>query len=73
MLERDIEQVGEHGFTEADINRWFARANDIEAGEPAAHPILFERCYERAVEVFGGKAELKLGFFGRHFPPFMIP
>ncbi len=73
LLERDIELVGERDFTEEQINQWFARANEMEAGEPAAHRILLERCYERAVEAFGGKAEIKLGFFGRYFPPIMIP
>jgi hypothetical protein len=73
QLERDIEQVGERDFTEEQINQWFARANEIEAGEPAAHRILLERCYERAVEVLGGKAEIKLNSWTRHFPPLMIP
>jgi len=73
QLERDIEQVGERGFTEDHINHWFARANDIEAGEPAAHRILFERCYERAVEALGGTAEIKLNIFNRHFPPLLVP
>jgi hypothetical protein len=73
QLERDIEQVGERDFTEEQINQWFARSNEIEAGEPAAHRILLERCYERAVETLGGKADIKLSVFGRHFPPIMIP
>lgn len=72
-LERDIELVGERGFTEEQLNQWTARADEIEAGEPAAHRILLERCYERAVETLGGKAEIKPGIFGRHFPPIMIP
>jgi len=73
QLDRDIDLVGERDFTEEQINQWFARANEIEAGEPAAHRILLERCFERAVEALGGKAEIKLGIFGRHFPPIMIP
>lgn len=73
QLERDIEQVGERDFTEQQINQWFARANDIEAGEPAAHRILLERCYERAVEALGGTAEIKLNIFTRHIPPIMVP
>jgi hypothetical protein len=73
MLERDIELMGERDFTEKQINEWYARANELEAGEPAAHHILLERCYERAVEAVGGKTDIKLGFFGRHFPPIMIP
>ena len=73
QLERDIELIGERDFTEEQINQWFARANDIEAGEPAAHRILLKRCQERADEALGGKTDDKLGFFGRHFPPIMIP
>ncbi|MDD5322754.1 MAG: hypothetical protein PHD43_19510 [Methylococcales bacterium] len=73
QLERDIEQVGERDFTEENINQWFARANDIEAGEPAAHRILLERSYERAVEILGGEAEIKFNCFKRHFPPIMVP
>jgi hypothetical protein len=34
---------------------------------------LLELCLERAVEALGGKAEIKLGVFSRHFPPIMIP
>lgn len=73
QLGRDIERAGERDFTEDQINQWCARANEIEAGEPAAHHILFERCYERAVEAIGGKADIRLSFWDRHYPPFMIP
>jgi hypothetical protein len=73
QLERDIDQAGERDFTEAQINQWFAKANEIEAGEPAAHRILFERCYERANDALGGEAEIKLNTFTRHFPPLLIP
>lgn len=73
QLERDIDQVGERDFTEAQINQWRARANDLEAGEPAAHRVLLERCYERAVEALGGKAEdIRLGLFSRHLPIVML-
>ncbi len=77
LLERDIEMAGERDFTEEQINQWFARANEIEAGEPAAHRILLERCYERAAKALGGKPEeIKLRFYERFlrlFPPIMIP
>jgi hypothetical protein len=74
QLERDIEQVGERDFTEEQINQWYARANEIEAGEPAAHRILLELCYERAVEALGGKVDtIKLNFVERYLPPVMIP
>lgn len=73
QLERDIEQVGERDFTEENINQWFARANDIEAGEPAAHRVLLKRCYERTVETLGGEAKIKLNAFERYFPPIMVP
>ena len=73
LLERDIDLVGERDFTEQQINQWFATANEIEADEPAAHRILLERCYERAVDALGGTAEIKLGIFGRHLPLIMIP
>lgn len=74
QLERDIELVGEHGFTEEHINQWFARANEIEAGEPAAHRALLQKCYERAAKALGGEPEkIELGFFERFWPPIMIP
>lgn len=77
QLERDIEQVGEHGYTEEQLNQWFARANEIEAGEPAAHRILLEKCYERAAKALGGQPEeIKLRFYERFIrllPPIMIP
>ena len=74
QLERDIDLVGERDFAEKQINEWFARANEIEAGEPAAHRILLELCHERAVEVLGGKLdEIKLRFYERFLPPIMIP
>ena len=74
QLERDIEQVGEHGYTEEHINLWFARANEIEAGEPAPHPVLLQRCYERAAKALGGTPEqIKPGLFDRFLPFIMIP
>jgi hypothetical protein len=73
QLERDIDSVGERDFTEEQINQWFSSANDIEAGEPAAHPILLERCFERAVDALGGTAEIKLNYLQRHAPIIMVP
>ena len=73
QLERDIDQVGERDFTEEHINQWVARANDIEAGEPAAHHVLLDRCFKRAVETLGGTDNITLSFFDRYFPPIMIP
>lgn len=73
QLERDIDLVGERGFTEEQINQWFARANDIEAGEPAAHPILLERCFERAVAALGGTVDEKLNYLQKHAPLIMVP
>jgi len=74
MLDRDIELAGERDFTEEQINQWFARANEIEAGEPAAHRILLELCHERAVEALGGKLdEIKLRCYERYLPLIMIP
>lgn len=72
QLERDIELAGERDFTEAQINQWTARANDIEAGEPAAHRVMLEQCYQRAVETLGGKSEAKTGFWW-HLPPILVP
>lgn len=52
-LEREIEAAGERGFTEEQVAAWFARANEIEATEPASNHLLFERCYRRACEITG--------------------
>jgi hypothetical protein len=54
-LERDIEAAGERSFTEAQLADWVAKCNDLEAGEPAFHPGLWERCYLRACENLGHK------------------
>ncbi|SJM94991.1 hypothetical protein [Crenothrix polyspora] len=72
-LEHEIDLIGERGFTEQQLNQWTAKAHEIEAGEPAAHKVLLEKCYERAVETLGGTATLKLNFFERHCPLLMIP
>lgn len=71
LIERDIEARGERGFDEEDLNKWAARCNEIEAGEPAAHPALFERCNLRACEVMGSKPG-KVSFWRRHRPAIFI-
>ncbi|WP_143054440.1 hypothetical protein [Massilia timonae] len=55
LLEKSIEEQGERTFIEADLAKWTARCNEIEAGEPAAHPALFEECYQRACSSLGSK------------------
>lgn len=52
-LERDIEAVGERGFTETQVTAWFARANEIEATEPVANKVLLERAYLQACTILG--------------------
>lgn len=71
LVERDIAAVGERGFTEDDINKWEARCNEIEAGEPAAHPGLWERCNIRACEVMGSKPG-PVSFWQRRRPAIII-
>lgn len=71
LVERDIAACGERGFTEDDINKWEARCNEIEAGEPAAHPGLWERCNFRACEVMGSKPG-HVSFWRRHRPAIFI-
>jgi hypothetical protein len=75
LLERDIELAGQRDFTEADVSRWTVRCNEIEAGEPAAHPALMERCYQRACTALGHtpEAAIPLSFWQRHCPPIVIP
>jgi hypothetical protein len=73
LLERDIEVAGERTFTEAQLGTWSARANEIEAGEPAAHALLFRKCHERAVAALGGTLEQHMNWFQRLLPPVLIP
>ena len=54
-LEREIEALGERGFTEAQVAVWFARANEIEAAEPATNDVLWERSYRKACGIVGVK------------------
>lgn len=67
LLERDIELPGERNFTEDQVAQWASRCNEIEAGEPAAHPGLFERANHRACEAMGSK-QGKLSFWRMHRP-----
>jgi hypothetical protein len=74
LLERDIESAGERDFTEHQLNDWAARCNEIEAGEPAPHPGLLERCYLRACDSLGSKPSLsKLSWWQRMRPAIFIP
>lgn len=74
LLERDIELVGQRDFTEADINKWAGRCNEIDASAPAMHPRLKEECYLRACASMGstpqGKADLS--WWRRVCPPIAI-
>lgn len=74
LLERDIELAGQPDFTETDLAKWAARCNEIEAGEPAAHAGLMERCYQRACTALGQTPEqvVALTFWQRHCPPVVI-
>jgi len=60
-LNREIEKVGERAFDEAMLNQWFARAGEIEHGEPAQNGGLFQKCYERACLLLGGEPRHKEG------------
>lgn len=75
LLQRDIELAGQRDFTESDLAKWAARCNEIEAGEPAAHPGLMERCYQRACIALGQAPETAspLSFWQRYCPPIVIP
>lgn len=69
-----MELLGEREFSENDLARWAARCNEIEAGEPAAHSGLMERCYLRACQALGQIPEQPAvqSFWHRHCPPVMI-
>lgn len=73
LLERDIEAVGERDYTEAKINEWKARCNDIEAGEPAPNTRLFERCHARALESLGATQDYTLSWADRNLPVLNLP
>lgn len=71
LLERDIEAVGERAYTEADLSKWAARCNEIEAGEPAANHAIWERCNVRACESMGSKTR-DLTWWERYRPALLI-
>ena len=75
LLERDIELAGEREFTELNLSTWRSRCNEIEAGEPSAHPGMFEKAYIRACAALSctPTGPATLGFWHRNFPPFFIP
>ncbi|WP_425253831.1 hypothetical protein ACPJXG_07440 [Janthinobacterium sp. NFX145] len=74
LLERDIELAGQRDFTEDHLSKWAARCNEIEAGESAPHPGLWEKCYQRACEALGQTpcGDSKLPFWYRYLPPLII-
>ena len=72
LLERDIESAGERNFTEEQVDKWTARCNEIEAGEPAAHKALLERANIRACEAMGSNPG-KVSWWTRYRPVFFIP
>lgn len=63
LVEKEMEQTGERSFTEAHLNTWAARCNELEAGEPAQNTALLERSYQRACRSLGSvpKACTNLG------------
>lgn len=54
-LERDVDAAGERDFTEAQLDAWAARCNDIEAAEPALNTRMLERAYRQACESLGAQ------------------
>lgn len=68
LLERDMENVGERHFIETQLNEWAARCNEIEAGEPAQHPVLWERCYQRACTALESKPKSEVPRWKRYIP-----
>ena len=72
LLERDIEARGERAFEEGDLNKWAARCNELEAGEPAANSALMERCYVRTCHALGCKPGKGASWWDRHRIPIFI-
>lgn len=72
-LERDIESAGERDFSEAQLNTWAARANELEANEPAMHPALFERAYLRACLALDCKPTTQASLWTRYAPAIRVP
>lgn len=73
LLERDIDLAGERDFTEQQLNKWLARCNEIEAGEPSAHRRLMELCTKRANDSLGGSYDTKLNCIQKVLPIFFLP
>ncbi|MGS0743261.1 hypothetical protein ACVBEF_15760 [Glaciimonas sp. GG7] len=65
-LERSIDLVGEHNFTETDLNQWTARAHDIEATEPAAHQGILDQCHNRACTALGTETNYRIQWWKRY-------
>ncbi|XYJ11793.1 hypothetical protein ACSUZJ_07330 [Telluria sp. B2] len=72
LVERDIEARGERAFDEADLNKWAARCNELEAGEPAANSALLEKCYLRTCEVLGCKPSKEASWWDKYRLPIII-
>lgn len=53
ILDKEMEEAGERGFAEEQINQWAGRCSEIESSEPAPNQSLFELCYRRACESLG--------------------
>lgn len=63
-----MERAGERNLNEEQLNGWAARCNEIEVGEPAVHPGLWERSYQRACKSLGSTPKCEVSFFERHRP-----
>lgn len=72
-LDRQIDAAGERSFTEAQLDEWKARCSEIESGEPALHPGLFERSYLRACESIGAVPTAKSSAWNRRRPAILLP
>lgn len=72
-LDRDIEAAGERAFTEEQLSAWYARAAEIEFGEPAMNPALWERAYLKACEALGATPGEKADKKGGLPTPAIVP
>jgi hypothetical protein len=52
-IEREIDAAGERRFSEADLDRWASRCNEVEASEPAPNRFMIERAYRTACTSLG--------------------
>ncbi|HEX6704592.1 MAG TPA: hypothetical protein VF169_07515 [Albitalea sp.] len=71
-LEKEMEEAGERTFTEPQLAVWAGKCNGLEAGEPAMHPGLWERCYLRACEALGSKPKTPGRWWDRVRPAIVI-